>query len=243
MSSHSHNILYLYKHLISHTQNISHFFARDCTQLDRRQILNMKTVAFALCISSMNQFVNMSKAYVTRPAIKITTAATATAPSSSTSSHLFMSTNANANPPSLLPAYGTPSYGLTKKLPSGTTFPQAVTQVTEALKQNGFGVLTEIDMRATMQKKLNVDLGRPYTILGACNPKLALNALQSSPAVGLFLPCNVAVLEDPDGSMVVSIVSPEEMFSIAAKEDGTSSGVESLAKEVQEIMNKVISSL
>jgi uncharacterized protein (DUF302 family) len=168
------------------------------------------------------------------------------------------SSSSSSSPAASLPEYGNPTYGLTKKLPSGITFPEAITKVTDALKENGFGVLTEIDMRATMQKKLNVDLGRPYTILGACNPKLALKALQDAPAVGLFLPCNVAVLEDPDGRMVVSIVSPEEMFSIAAKDNHVStgggkssnissnngsSGVEDLAKEVQEIMTKVISSL
>mmetsp|Transcript_5471 Transcript_5471/g.10420 ORF Transcript_5471/g.10420 Transcript_5471/m.10420 type:complete len:173 (+) Transcript_5471:245-763(+) len=147
-----------------------------------------------------------------------------------------------------LPEYGNPNYGLTKKLASGITFPEAIAKVTDALKVNGFGILTEIDLCATMQKKLNVDIGRPYTILGACNPKLALRALQNTPAVGLFLPCNVAVLEDPDGRMVVSIVSPEEMFSIAATtkdENGSSlaGGVEVLAKEVQEIMVKVIAGL
>jgi uncharacterized protein (DUF302 family) len=143
-----------------------------------------------------------------------------------------------------LPEYGSPSYGITKKLPAGTNFSDAITKVTEALKDNGFGVLTEIDMQATMKKRLDVDLGRPYKILGACSPKLALKALQNVPAVGLFLPCNVAVAEDPDGRVVVSIISPEAMFSIAAQDKNQSAGgVEELAKEVQVVMEKVMNAL
>jgi len=142
-----------------------------------------------------------------------------------------------------IPEYGTPSYGLTKKLQDGISFNDAMNKVTDSLKQNGFGVLTEIDMRATMKKKLDVDLGRPYTILGACSPKLSLRALQQSPAVGLFLPCNVAIAEDPDGRVVVSIINPEAMFSIAKQDAEGQTGVEELAKDVQEIMEKVIESL
>lgn len=156
------------------------------------------------------------------------------------SSAMFMSTSTTNS----LPEYGSPSYGLTKKLPAGTNFPDAITKVTQVLKENGFGVLTEIDMQATMKKKLDVDLGRPYKILGACNPKLALNALQNVPAVGLFLPCNVAVAEDPDGRVVVSIISPDAMFSIAAQDENQSAGgVEELAKEVQKVMEHVIDAL
>mmetsp|Transcript_5474 Transcript_5474/g.10430 ORF Transcript_5474/g.10430 Transcript_5474/m.10430 type:complete len:237 (+) Transcript_5474:156-866(+) len=236
----------------------------------------MKTYALEFFIVTMSHLVNIvPKAYCIRPAVAafsfMTTGTTnriiltstnnntpttisrsfftSTGAVTRTTTTRFMTTTDSSSPSSpALPEYGNPNYGLTKKLASGITFPEAIAKVTDALKVNGFGILTEIDLCATMQKKLNVDIGRPYTILGACNPKLALNALQNAPAVGLFLPCNVAVLEDPDGRMVVSIVSPEEMFSIAATtkdENGSSlaGGVEVLAKEVQEIMVKVIAGL
>ena len=104
-----------------------------------------------------------------------------------------------------------PSYGFTTRLP-GVTLEAARARTTEALQEQGFGVLTEIDVRATLKKKLDADF-RPYVILGACNPKLAKRALEADPGVGLLLPCNVVVAEE-DGAAVVSIADPRAMFQI-----------------------------
>lgn len=91
-------------------------------------------------------------------------------------------------------------------------YEQAIEKVTAALKAEGFGVLTEIDVKATLKKKLDVDFRR-YVILGACNPKLAHQALNSELEIGLLLPCNVIVYEE-DGGSVVSIVDPIAMLGV-----------------------------
>ncbi len=103
-------------------------------------------------------------------------------------------------------------YGFEKRL-VGTTFEQAIQKTTSALKEEGFGVLTEIDVRDTLKKKLNVDF-RPYVILGACNPSLAHRSLQAEGQIGLLLPCNVVVQEIAEGEVVVSIADPEAMFEV-----------------------------
>ena len=104
-----------------------------------------------------------------------------------------------------------PAYGYTAHL-DGVPFDEARTRVTDALKAQGFGILTEIDVRATMKAKLNRDFRR-YEILGACNPELAHRALETELAVGLLLPCNVCLWEE-DGGTVVSIAKPAAMFEI-----------------------------
>jgi uncharacterized protein (DUF302 family) len=97
------------------------------------------------------------------------------------------------------------SVGMTKRL--AVPYATALEQVKAALKAQGFGILTEIDVAATLREKIGVDFRR-YAILGACNPPLAHRALQADPAVGLLLPCNVIVYEEGDGS-VVSAFDPE----------------------------------
>jgi uncharacterized protein (DUF302 family) len=87
------------------------------------------------------------------------------------------------------------------------SFEDAIGRVTEELKKEGFGILTEIDMQATMKKKLDVDL-RPYKILGACNPHFAYKALQAESHIGVFLPCNVIVQDVGDGKTDVAAVDP-----------------------------------
>lgn len=93
------------------------------------------------------------------------------------------------------------------------SFEQASQRIRETLKEQGFGVLTEIDVAATLKEKLEVDFGRRYVILGACNPSLAHRALQREPELGLLLPCNVIVYEDGEGT-VVSAIEPEAALGI-----------------------------
>ena len=116
-------------------------------------------------------------------------------------------------------------------------FDEALARVPEALKAEGFGVLTEIDVQATLKKKLDVDFRR-YRILGACNPPFAHQALQHSLDVGMLLPCNVIVYETDDRKTVVSAVDP--MQTMAAQGDPA---MRSLAEEVRQKLQRVIDSL
>jgi len=99
-----------------------------------------------------------------------------------------------------------PGLGLAKT--AALSYEQAIAKVTDELKKEGFGVLTEIDVKETLKKKLNVEF-RPYKILGACNPTLAHQALQKEVELGMFLPCNVIVYQSDDGRTVVSAVDPK----------------------------------
>jgi uncharacterized protein (DUF302 family) len=97
-------------------------------------------------------------------------------------------------------------YGFRKTL--NTSYEEAVEKVTQGLKEEGFGILTQIDVKDTLKRKLNVDF-RKYVILGACNPPFAYQSLQAETEIGLLLPCNVIVYEDNSGNAVVSAIDPE----------------------------------
>ena len=108
-------------------------------------------------------------------------------------------------------------FGFTRNL-KNTTLEQARERITTALQKEGFGILTEIDVKATLKKKIDVDF-RPYVILGACNPAIAHQALTLEPGIGLLLPCNVVVAEDDEGGAVISVIKPEAMFSLVDRDD------------------------
>jgi uncharacterized protein (DUF302 family) len=127
------------------------------------------------------------------------------------------------------------AFGIRKTLDLG--FDEALARVPEALKAEGFGVLTEIDVQATLKKKLDVDFRR-YRILGACNPPFAHRALQHSLDVGMLMPCNVIVYETDDGKTVVSAVDP--MQTMAAQGDAA---IQPLAEEVRRKLQRVVDSL
>jgi uncharacterized protein (DUF302 family) len=127
------------------------------------------------------------------------------------------------------------SYCFSKKV--AMSFDEAILGVTEELKKEGFGILTEIDVTATLKKKLNVDF-RNYRILGACNPPFAYRALLAEPLIGTMLPCNVIIQELDDGNIEVAAVDPlASMQSIQNEE------LQSIAQEIQGKLKKVIAQL
>jgi len=116
-------------------------------------------------------------------------------------------------------------------------FVQAIQHVTEALAGKGFGVLTTIDVRATMKKKLDIDF-RPYTILGACNPEFAHNALQTEDMIGTMLPCNVVVQEIGKGLIEVSAIDP-----VASMMAVGNPRLASIAGDVRDLLKQVVADL
>ena len=128
------------------------------------------------------------------------------------------------------------SYYINKIL-KGKSFDEAIELVTAELKEEGFGVLTEIDVKETFKKKLDVDF-KKYKILGACNPKYAYKSIQSEDKIGVLLPCNVVVEEHENGEIEVSAVDPIMVMSVVKNNT-----VEDVANEVKQKLTNVIKNL
>ncbi|MBN1479671.1 DUF302 domain-containing protein [candidate division KSB1 bacterium] len=129
----------------------------------------------------------------------------------------------------------TPSYGFSKTL--DLSYEEALNKVSAELKELGFGIITEIDVQATMKKKLDVDI-KPYKILGACNPSFAYAAIQAETHIGLFLPCNVIVYVNEDNQTVVSAVDPVAMMAAVENPE-----LAETANKVRESLKRVIDNL
>ncbi|MBI4485380.1 MAG: DUF302 domain-containing protein [Acidobacteria bacterium] len=126
-------------------------------------------------------------------------------------------------------------YGFGRRIEGSLT--EAIEKVTAALKSEGFGVLTEINVKDTLKKKLDVDF-RGYVIFGACNPPLAHKALTAEPQIGLLLPCNVVVQETREGGVIVTIADPRAMFSLVDNPSLTP-----VVEEAERRLRRVIASL
>ena len=121
--------------------------------------------------------------------------------------------------------------------PLNVPFDEAVTKVTEELKKEGFGILTDIDVQGTLKKKLNVDF-KKYRILGACNPPFAYQALQAEDKIGTMLPCNVVVQEHSEGNVEIAVVDP-----VASMQAIENPKLKDIAEQVRAKLKRVIDSL
>ena len=126
-------------------------------------------------------------------------------------------------------------YGFGKSV--ATPFSETVARVTKALSEEGFGILTDIDVAATMKAKLNEEMP-PYRILGACNPLLAHRAIQAEPSIGLLLPCNVVVREDGAGSVRVEFMDTDAVLKLVGKPE-----INALATEVRQRLDRVMAAV
>jgi uncharacterized protein (DUF302 family) len=126
-------------------------------------------------------------------------------------------------------------YAFGKKVNMG--FDQAVAAVTQALAKEGFGVLTEIDVQATLKKKLGIERP-PYLILGACNPQFAAQALEVEPQIGALLPCNVVVRQDAAGATLVEFMDPDAVLQLVQRPE-----VGKIAAEVRTRLERVMSAI
>jgi len=126
-------------------------------------------------------------------------------------------------------------YGFSKTV--NLSYEKAIEKVTEELKKEGFGILTEIDVKKTLKKKLDVDF-KPYKILGACNPPFAYKALQAEEQIGLMLPCNVIVYVDDNSETVVSAINP-----IASMQAVKNDNLGEVAETIQSKLKKIIENL
>lgn len=120
------------------------------------------------------------------------------------------------------------------------SFEHVLESVTAALKAEGFGILTRIDVHTTLKEKLNQDF-RKYSILGACNPPLAHKAISSDPVIGLMLPCNITVEAHPDGGTVIRIANPEVMMQVGNLNENTK--LREIAREARARLERVAESL
>lgn len=129
----------------------------------------------------------------------------------------------------------TTGYGIRKVL--ACSYEEAIPKVKAALAEQGFGILTEIDVKATLKKKLDVEFPK-YIILGACNPTIAHETLKAEREIGLLLPCNVIVYEDAEGKTVASAIDPVRMIGIIDNAD-----LQSQAVKVRELLQKAMNTL
>jgi len=127
------------------------------------------------------------------------------------------------------------AYAFGKTVPYA--FDDAVARITAALAEQGFGILTEIDVKATMKKKLDLDVA-PYKILGACNPHFAHQAMSAEPSIGALLPCNVVVRSDPEGRTIVELMDPLSVMKLVGRPE-----VETLATEVRRRLDLALAKL
>ncbi len=132
--------------------------------------------------------------------------------------------------------FGEPKYGITKVVRSNS-INELRPKVEQALKEVGFGILTEIDVGETLKKKMDVDF-RPYLILGACNPEIAHQALNEESGIGLLLPCNIVLSQEKEGEIIVSAIEPGTMLSVTEND-----AVEPIANKVSGLLTMALNTL